>query len=106
MSDFLLGERRFNVMDEGVKYQLSDGTELNFMSRGNVDGITNEELLGVLIHRLKFQSRQFPGKETSRCITKLEEAEETLWRRDIERRRNKRAAEKTPENGFRAAHTV
>lgn len=41
------------------------------------DGTTNEEVLSVLIHRLKYQNTKQGSKETAMAITSLESA--LLW---------------------------
>jgi hypothetical protein len=41
------------------------------------DGTTNEEVLEVLIDRMKFLNGKFPCKENACCITHLEEA--LMW---------------------------
>ena len=42
-----------------------------------VNGITNEALLAVLIHRTKVLNDRFPCRENSLAITKMEEA--LMW---------------------------
>lgn len=43
----------------------------------HVNGTTNEEVLAVLIDRMKFLNDKFPCRENSIVITKLEEA--LMW---------------------------
>ena len=88
----MIGEQKFDVVESGRKYLLSDGTTIRFMGRGadgDVSGITNEELIQVLIHRLSVQRDVFKAREASLAITALEEAEEKLWRWDVNRAKNK-----------------
>ena len=66
---------------EGHAYQLLHGltyTNLNFQNGGvkeaGVNGLTNEALLAVLVHRIGFLNKRFPCRENSLAITKLEEA--------------------------------
>lgn len=49
------------------------------------DGTTNEELLSILIDRVKFLQAKFPCKENAMAITHMEEAENWLHRRTRER---------------------
>ena len=84
----VIGEQKFDVLEPGRSYLLSDGTKLKFMGRdtnGDVDGVTNEELIQVLIHRLACQRDAFKSREASLAIQNLEAAEEKLWRWDINR---------------------
>jgi Fe-S cluster assembly ATPase SufC len=85
----MIGEIKFDVVTEGVHYRLSDGTNLVFLSPMNSDGVTNEELIGVLLHRLRVQGKNKPAKTTSRAITILESLEECLWRRAVEKQQQK-----------------
>lgn len=39
-----------------------------------VNGVTNEALLAILIHRTKFLNDKFPCRENALAITKMEEA--------------------------------
>jgi len=59
-----------------------------------IDGVTNEEVLYVLIHRLKFlndewQGGKFKCRENSLAITKLEEALMWLDHRTADRKKRK-----------------
>lgn len=49
------------------------------------DGTTNEELLEVLIDRLKFLNNKFSCRENAVAITKLEEAQMWLFKRTRDR---------------------
>jgi hypothetical protein len=55
------------------------------------DGTTNEELLEVLIDRVKFLQNKFPCKENACCITHLEEG--LMWLEKRTRDRVKRNVE-------------
>jgi hypothetical protein len=66
---------------EGHQYHIVAGKErvdLNFQFGGvannGVNGITNEALLAILIHRMHFLNRQFWSRENERVITSLEDA--------------------------------
>jgi hypothetical protein len=86
----MIGEQKFDVIEAGRSYLLSDGTKLKFMGRdanGDVGGITNEELIQVLVHRLEVQRDVFKSREASLAITHLEICEGFLWRWDINRGR-------------------
>ena len=41
------------------------------------DGTTNEEVLEILINRVKFLNNKYPCKENAMCITHMEEA--LMW---------------------------
>lgn len=43
----------------------------------NVNGVTNEALLAILIHRTQVLNKRFPCRENSLAITKMEEAK--MW---------------------------
>lgn len=58
------------------------------------DGTTNEEVLAVLIDRLKFLGAKLPSRENSIAITKCEEALMWLEKRTSERKA--RGVEGTP----------
>ena len=49
------------------------------------DGTTNEEVIEVLIDRLKYLTAKLPSRETSIAITKLEEALMWLNKRTVDR---------------------
>tara|TARA_R110002073_G_scaffold49025_6_gene131429 strand:+ start:661 stop:999 length:339 start_codon:yes stop_codon:yes gene_type:complete len=66
---------------EGHEYQILAGTggiDLNFQNgpvkENGVNGITNEALLAVLIHRTKFLDSKFGCDENKRAIQHMEEA--------------------------------
>lgn len=88
------------ILTPGHKYALdnfekpdSDGQIIQFIEKQPMgpdlvtvnDGTTNEEVLAVLIDRLKFLGEKLPCRENSIAITKCEEA--LLWL-------NKRTAER------------
>lgn len=65
----------------GHQYQLAAGANVSTLDfqRGpvkdvGVNGITNEALLAVLIHRMKYLDGQFGCDENKRAIQHLEEA--------------------------------
>lgn len=53
------------------------------------DGTTNEEVLEVLIDRLKFLNQKLPSRETSIALTKCEEALMWLDHRTVDRVRRR-----------------
>lgn len=55
------------------------------------DGTTNEDVLAVLIDRMKFLNNSFPCRENSIVITKLEEA--LMWLEKRTKDREKRGVE-------------
>jgi hypothetical protein len=57
------------------------------------DGTTNEEVLLVLIDRLRFLGEKLPSRENSIAVTKLEEA--LLWLEKRTRDRQARGVENT-----------
>lgn len=66
---------------EGHHYQVLAGTKtltVDFQRGGVVDngvnGVTNEALLAILIHRTKFLDGKFPCDENKRAIQHMEEA--------------------------------
>jgi hypothetical protein len=97
------------VLVEGHSYELAnfdspnaDGQILNFIhkepaSEGSTelklvnDGTTNEEVLEVLINRIKFLQAKFPCKENACCITHLEEG--LMWLEKRTKDRIKRQVE-------------
>lgn len=70
-------------MQSGIRpilqfYQMKeDGTKL--------DGVTNEEVINVLLHRLVTLNKKMPCRENALAITKLEEALMWLQRRTVNR---------------------
>jgi hypothetical protein len=99
------------VLKEGHRYELANfdephtkGQELQFIEKepvctGNTalktvsDGTTNEEVLVVLIDRLRVQSKKLPTRETSIAITKCEEA--LMWLKSRTADRKMRGVEGT-----------
>ena len=77
------------VLDEGHKYELTSGDVLTFIKRMNGelihDGLTNEEVLEVLIDRMKYLQGKLACRENAIVITKLEES--LMW---LESRTKKR----------------
>jgi len=66
---------------EGHEYQVLTGpktTSISFQRGGvadnGVNGLTNEALLAILIHRTKFLNGKFPCDENNRAIQHMEEA--------------------------------
>lgn len=53
---------------QAIRFQLGPVKE------HGVNGVTNEALLAILIHRTKFLDEQFPCDENKRAIQHLEEA--------------------------------
>lgn len=93
------------AITEGHKYELEnfEGSTpkqtLQFIEKdlgGNTinDGTTNEEVLAMLVDRLRYLSNRLPSRETSLAITKCEEA--LLWL-------NKRTADRI-ERGVEGQH--
>lgn len=82
--------QRFTIQEDGRTYRLSDGTELRFLERDGdlVEGLSVEEMLGVLIHRLEvLRKRQPPaGRFLSLAITELEAADNWMNRWDDARK--------------------
>lgn len=77
---------------EGHLYQVLAGStvqHINFqlgpVKEAGVNGATNEALIAVLVHRLQFLNKQFPCRENSLAITKLEEAAHWLEARTRDR---------------------
>lgn len=66
---------------EGHVYQVLAGanqTSIDFqrgpVAEAGVNGLTNEALLAILIHRTKFLDAKFPCDENKRAIQHMEEA--------------------------------
>lgn len=86
------------VLTPGHKYELSnfEGTEptqtLQFIQKEGEplttvhDGTTNEEVLSMLIDRMRFLQNKLPSRETAIAITKCEEALMWLNKRTAERK--------------------
>ena len=83
-----------NILTPGHKYELANfertqmpGQTLQFIEKSTFntvgelrtvnDGTTNEEVLAMLIDRLKFLGALLPSRENSIAVTKCEEA--LLW---------------------------
>lgn len=88
------------VLTEGHKYIAANfenpenGQTIQFIEKDSPaggqlvtinDGTTNEELLEVLIDRLKFLNNKFSCRENAVAITKLEEAQMWLFKRTRDR---------------------
>jgi hypothetical protein len=69
------------------KEPISGGSEMATIENGT----TSEEVLAVLIDRIKFLNSKFPCKENACCITHLEEA--LMWLEKRTRDRLKRNVE-------------
>ena len=67
--------------NDGHKYLLRGNQILSFLKRekGELieDGTTNEEVLEVLLDRLRFLQKKLPCRENACAITKVEEG--LLW---------------------------
>ena len=87
------------ILTPGHKYELSNfdnperpGQTLQFIQKAGdpvelvSDGTTNEEVLEMLIDRMRFLGGLLPCRETSIAITKCEEALLWLERRTTDRR--------------------
>lgn len=77
---------------EGHEYQILSGpmtTTLKFQMGGvalkGVNGITNEALIAVLMHRIEFLNRLFPSPENFRAIEHLQGALDQLELRTARR---------------------
>lgn len=83
---------------EGHDYQILVGdnqVDLNFqfgpVKENGVNGITNEALLAIIIHRLNSLNTKFPCQENSNAMGKMEEA--LFWLESRTRNRIKREVE-------------
>lgn len=78
-----------NVIDEGHKYEVAEGQTIQFIKRTNGElvnaGTTNEELLEVLIDRLKFLNGKFPCRENEQALNHMEMALDWLNERTRKR---------------------
>lgn len=97
------------VLTEGHRYELANfekkdetGQILQFIQKEPVsegstelkpisDGTTNEEVIEVLIDRIKYLNAKFPCKENACCITHLEEG--LMWLEKRTKDRLKRGVE-------------
>lgn len=91
------------VLTEGHKYELKgfenpqNVQEIQFIEKIPVegttdlqtlnDGTTNEEILEMLIDRMKYLQGKFPCKENAMVITKLEESLMWLEKRTSDRKK-------------------
>ena len=91
-----------NVVTTGHKYELAsfEGTDpqtLQFIEKVEIagqpgvlqtvnDGTTNEEVLEMLIDRMKYLNGKFPCRENAIVITKLEESLMWLNKRTADRK--------------------
>jgi hypothetical protein len=82
------------VSVDGHNYQLVDGTkhqELEFqfgpVAVSGVNGLQNEALISVLVHRLGVLNKAFPCRENSIALTHLETALLWLEKRTADRRK-------------------
>lgn len=95
-NDFMaIGEQLWEEVEAGRKYRLSDGTELSFQTRNGdgVEGVTAEELITVLVDRLKAlrkQNSSEAARSISVAITMMEDSENWLARWDADRRRERK----------------
>lgn len=78
---------------DGHHYQLSAGMvqrdlwfQLGPVKENGVNGLQNEQLIAVLVHRLGVLNKAFPCRENSIAITKLEEARLWLEKRTADRK--------------------
>lgn len=69
---------------EGHVYQVLAGSmnadiefQLGPVGEAGVNGLTNEALLAVLIHRTQFLNNKYPCRENAIAITKMQEA--LMW---------------------------
>ena len=83
------------ILEPAVAYELEGGQVIRFVKCENgtrvADGTTNEQVMDVLLHRLREQNRRLPSRYNSLAITAIEEAQNWLIRR--QRERDKAAAE-------------
>lgn len=97
------------ILKEGHRYELdslerSNIQNLQFIEKKLVDGVfktindgtTNEEVLDVLINRLRYLNTKAPCRENSIVITKLEES--LMWLNKRTEERIKQKVENTPLN--------
>lgn len=85
---------------EGHQYQILAGISVHTLlfqmgpiKEAGVNGITNEALLAILVHRLQFLNGKFPCRENSLAITKLQEAQ--MWLEHRTKDRQQRGVEGT-----------
>lgn len=77
---------------EGHEYQILSGAivhtlmfQLGPVGTAGVNGLTNEALIAVLVHRLHVLNARFPCRENALAITKLQEAHHWLEARTRDR---------------------
>lgn len=80
-----------NCLTPQIKYQLEGDQTLVLLSRDEstgqtVRGTTNEEVIEMLLDRLREQNKRVPCRENSIALTKLEEA--LMWLDKRTRKRN------------------
>lgn len=78
---------------DGHLYQVVAGPQsyhltfqLGPVGESGVNGLQNEQLIAVLVHRLGVLNKAFPCRENSIAITKLEEARLWLEKRTADRK--------------------
>ena len=81
---------------EGHHYQFPElGKTLEFqhgtVPEAGINGVTNETLLAVLIHRTRVMNAKFPSRQNSIAITKMEEA--LMWFENRTSERKERGVE-------------
>ena len=93
------------VIVEGHKYEIDNyeghGTQIiSFVHKQPVDnvelglvedGVTNEQVLEVLIHRLQYLNQKMPCRENALAITNLEQS--LMWLEKRKKDRKKRGVE-------------
>ncbi|MNK09896.1 hypothetical protein D3C87_278850 [compost metagenome] len=62
-------------------YKLSDGTTINFRHAGNLNGVTNEELIAAVMARLTEQDNAVPSIHNHMALRYLDGALDHLKRR-------------------------
>ncbi len=92
------------IIDEGHKYEIptmygSEIVQLQFIKKDvnketgkfdlTYDGITNEELLKVLINRLSYLYNKLPDDYTKEALLSIEKAEDALLSRTDNRKKRK-----------------
>jgi hypothetical protein len=74
---------QYQVVAGPQSYQLQ--FQLGPVKETGVNGLQNEQLIAVLIHRLGVLNKAFPCRENALAITKLEEAQLWLQKRTADR---------------------
>lgn len=79
----------YDLMADGyitpIQFQLGPVKEVG------VNGITNEALLAIILHRLRILNEKFPCRENSLAITNIEQGQ--MWLEQRTRNRQKRGVE-------------